>query len=262
MLLPTRMDSLEIDITVTKDEAKKEFGSKLTTEEEQNNYVALTINTDFKFPQFPMKVIGGLTVNGEVKIETQSEYVVKYLSAKKINVDGEIENNQVIFSARLMNDSNIESLKTQKVYAVCGKSGKMQRFMKLAENDNNKRCDCTVSDSTSFEEYDCDEMSKEESELVMIMKRSEYNGGNTKRYWKKITFTGNGQRILSGIGHETEECDHELSKIDPHLHGGYLCGDDGYWSKTCVGSYCDKGYIFDFHTNKCLKEKCFDNNWF
>ena len=43
---------------------------------------------------------------------------------------------------------------------------------------------------------------------------------------------------------------------DKILHGGYECGDDGKWTKTCVPSYCDNGYIYDKKTNKCIMDIC------
>ena len=36
-----------------------------------------------------------------------------------------------------------------------------------------------------------------------------------------------------------------------YTHGGYICGDNGKWSKKCVPSYCDPGYIFNYTSNKC-----------
>ena len=42
----------------------------------------------------------------------------------------------------------------------------------------------------------------------------------------------------------SKACDKTLQKIDPHLHGGYECGDDGLWTEKCIGSYCDYGYEY------------------
>ena len=36
-----------------------------------------------------------------------------------------------------------------------------------------------------------------------------------------------------------------------YTHGGYICGDNGRWSKKCVPSYCDPGYRFNYTSNKC-----------
>ena len=58
----------------------------------------------------------------------------------------------------------------------------------------------------------------------------------------------------------SSDCDEELSKIDQHLHGGYLCNDEGYWSTTCVGGYCDIGYKFDRDNMKCKKDICYPNH--
>ena len=43
-----------------------------------------------------------------------------------------------------------------------------------------------------------------------------------------------------------------------YTHGGYICGSDGNWTKTCVASYCDIGYIFDHNKNKCVIDICTD----
>ena len=48
----------------------------------------------------------------------------------------------------------------------------------------------------------------------------------------------------------TNECDGKFE--NKYTHGGYLCGDNGYWTKQCAPSYCDIGYIFDFTKNKCI----------
>lgn len=41
-----------------------------------------------------------------------------------------------------------------------------------------------------------------------------------------------------------------------YTHGGYECGDDGFWSKKCIASYCDVGYVFDHNSKKCIEDKC------
>lgn len=53
-----------------------------------------------------------------------------------------------------------------------------------------------------------------------------------------------------------EKCKNISSK-DEHLHGGYICGDNGEWNKnTCVPTYCDEGYILDPIKNKCFYDYC------
>ena len=52
----------------------------------------------------------------------------------------------------------------------------------------------------------------------------------------------------------TEECDGKFG--NKYTHGGYLCGDDEYWSKECKPIYCDMGYIFDEINNICIKDIC------
>ena len=43
---------------------------------------------------------------------------------------------------------------------------------------------------------------------------------------------------------------------DYRLHGGFECGDDGYWSEKCIPSYCDNGYVYDKKNKKCIKDIC------
>ena len=52
----------------------------------------------------------------------------------------------------------------------------------------------------------------------------------------------------------TEKCDGDFG--NSYTHGGYICGNDGYWTNQCVASYCDIGYIFDHNTNKCIIDIC------
>lgn len=54
------------------------------------------------------------------------------------------------------------------------------------------------------------------------------------------------------------ECD--IFFENNYTHGGYECGDDGNWSKKCVPSYCDIGYIFDHIKKKCIIDICSVNN--
>ena len=54
----------------------------------------------------------------------------------------------------------------------------------------------------------------------------------------------------------TNECDEKFG--NNYTHGGYKCGEDGFWSKECVASYCDIGYIFDYSKSKCVIDICSD----
>ena len=54
----------------------------------------------------------------------------------------------------------------------------------------------------------------------------------------------------------TDECVFE----DKIMHGGYECGSDGKWNKTCVPSYCDNGYIYDKKANKCIEDICLEKD--
>ena len=54
----------------------------------------------------------------------------------------------------------------------------------------------------------------------------------------------------------TSECDKEFD--NKYTHGGYECGTNGIWNKTCVASYCDLGYIFDHIAKKCVVDTCSD----
>lgn len=52
----------------------------------------------------------------------------------------------------------------------------------------------------------------------------------------------------------SEECDSKFP--NDYTHGGYECGEDGYWSNKCVASYCDPGYFFHIEKKKCIKDVC------
>ena len=52
----------------------------------------------------------------------------------------------------------------------------------------------------------------------------------------------------------SEECDSQFE--DKHLHGGYICGEDGNWLDICVEVYCDLGYTLDKNKKKCVKDIC------
>ncbi len=54
----------------------------------------------------------------------------------------------------------------------------------------------------------------------------------------------------------SDECDETFG--NNYTHGGYKCGDDGYWTKECVPSYCDMGLIFDHTKKKCIVDICSD----
>ena len=51
-------------------------------------------------------------------------------------------------------------------------------------------------------------------------------------------------------------CDAIINKT--HMHGGFTCGEDGKWTTTCEGYYCDDGYYFDSYTKTCVKDLCYD----
>ena len=54
----------------------------------------------------------------------------------------------------------------------------------------------------------------------------------------------------------TDKCDGKFK--NSYTHGGYVCGDDGKWTQTCVASYCDIGYIFDHVKKECIIDACSD----
>ena len=51
--------------------------------------------------------------------------------------------------------------------------------------------------------------------------------------------------------------DDNCYNISNHTHGGYPCGDDGYWNKNiCQPFYCDLGYYYDTYQKKCIEDIC------
>lgn len=51
----------------------------------------------------------------------------------------------------------------------------------------------------------------------------------------------------------TDECD---GKFGENVHGGFICGEDGFWNKNCVAFYCDIGLFFDNDEQNCIKDPC------
>ena len=49
---------------------------------------------------------------------------------------------------------------------------------------------------------------------------------------------------------------------DNHAHGGYTCGENGYWSTTCKKKYCDIGYYLNENTDKCEIDPCTTDIYF
>ena len=39
---------------------------------------------------------------------------------------------------------------------------------------------------------------------------------------------------------------------DEHMHGGYICGNEGQWTNTCAPFYCDEDYYFDSVNQECI----------
>jgi len=47
---------------------------------------------------------------------------------------------------------------------------------------------------------------------------------------------------------------------DKYAHGGYECGDNGYWNEgVCKKYYCDFGYYYDLYEGKCKIDLCSQN---
>ena len=47
---------------------------------------------------------------------------------------------------------------------------------------------------------------------------------------------------------------------DKYAHGGYECGDNGYWNEgVCKKYYCDLGYYYDLYEGKCKIDLCMNN---
>ena len=57
---------------------------------------------------------------------------------------------------------------------------------------------------------------------------------------------------------ENNECTFE---DDEFAHGGYTCGDDGKWTKTCKKIYCNIGYYLNPNTGKCEVDICTEDKY-
>ena len=85
-----------------------------------------------------------------------------------------------------------------------------------------------------------------------------YNGYQLSKYNE---FINEAKRIFKKYKTECNKNNKKLLFItdecsDGLKHGGFECGNDGKWSKNCVYSYCDNGYIFDERNNFCKKDEC------
>ena len=89
-----------------------------------------------------------------------------------------------------------------------------------------------------------------------IIKEDDYNSllnESLKIFEKyKTSCNPNNQKLLL----LTSECDNKFG--NNYTHGGYKCGENGLWSKECVASYCDDGYIFDHSKKRCIVDICSD----
>ncbi|EDR24909.1 serine-threonine protein kinase, putative [Entamoeba dispar SAW760] len=197
-LIPQRMESLTLDITA-------------------NGIDFLTINTDFSLPSFPFKVYGGLNIIGELTFETAADYYFKNLTFKKVMIDEYIDDNTIIF-ASIVNENDakkLESIETPskkiiQVLPTCGTVDTIRRFVKNPgdeSSDSYLGCKCIVETENTFEQFDCEEVSKEPtSQLDLIISKSIYDGNSFIRYWNNIKFTGNGYRTLKGLRHNAKIC--------------------------------------------------------
>ena len=76
------------------------------------------------------------------------------------------------------------------------------------------------------------------------------NGKEILEKYKNSCIKNNKKILLA-----SNECDGQFGNIN--THGGFICGDNGQWSKTCKALYCDKGYIFDEEKNECVIDICY-----
>ncbi|BFU25467.1 hypothetical protein CL6EHI_174920 [Entamoeba histolytica] len=197
-LIPQRMESLTLVITA-------------------NGVDFLTINSDFSLPSFSFKVYGGLNITGELIFETAANYYFKNLTFEKVMVDEYIDDNTILFASTVneIDAKKLESIETLnkkivQVLPTCGTVDTIRRFVKSPgdkDSDSYLGCKCTVETETIFEQFDCEEVSKEPtSQLDLIISKSIYDGNNFIRYWNNIKFTGNGYRTLKGLRHNAKIC--------------------------------------------------------
>ena len=72
-----------------------------------------------------------------------------------------------------------------------------------------------------------------------------------KEIFKKYNEEGKCNPENKNLKMLNKECDKNFDSV---THGGYECGDDGKWSKTCKPFYCHKNYYFDYVNQKCVKD--------
>ena len=68
-----------------------------------------------------------------------------------------------------------------------------------------------------------------------------------KRY--KMKCNSNNKKLIL----ITKKCDGKFE--NKYTHGGYECGDNGFWSNKCVPSYCDIEFVFNHKLKKCIKRE-------
>ena len=52
----------------------------------------------------------------------------------------------------------------------------------------------------------------------------------------------------------SDKCDNRFE--NSYTHGGFICDENGEWSKVYVAAYCDLCYSFDQKNKKCIKDVC------
>lgn len=147
-----------------------------------------------------------------------------------------------IFTAGLLNEFNSEEIKyLYNEYNIIMEFPGIQSFYGLDDKDVPLEYDVTPVD-------------------VRLNLYDEFN----QTYYQN--FTDKSKSILNDIKNKcyssnknlillSDECDSSFK--NNYTHGGYICKDDGTWSKeNCVAAYCDLGYSFDKNKRKCIKDVC------
>ncbi|GAT97120.1 hypothetical protein CL6EHI_065240 [Entamoeba histolytica] len=228
-LIPQRMDSLVFNLTA-----------------EGSEYI--TINNDFSLPTFGFTVYGGLKVNGVLTIETCAEYLFNKLEFKDIIIDSLIDDNSIVFAAEVSSECS-NKLREKKILPACGNS--IKRWIKTEKEVGYENCDCDVKDETSFEQFDCLPVSlMKDSKLDLIMKRSQFDGGENDRYWENIMFSGNGNKTLKGKSHHIKKCTFSSGRsyiIDTNLY--------------CEEAIIEKSVNLDVQGNIDIKNLIIEGNY-
>ncbi|EMH74601.1 hypothetical protein EHI8A_153550, partial [Entamoeba histolytica HM-1:IMSS-B] len=163
-------------------------------------------------PEYPMRFYGKVYFNNTLKITKSDVYFsIGTFYLNKIKIQESVSNDAVLFRGKLMIDTDDEITRLENIgirQVPCGDS--TRRYIKTTSSIE---CKCTQTSSTTFTQFDCDDSTTRRYDKFTLVLSQDYNGGNVKRYWQKITSDTELKSVtITGSGINVEDvCD--FSKI-------------------------------------------------